>query len=181
MDIEEVWNRALQETEILRSRVTGLLSFEQTTLAYLFLAKSSVNIGDTVVRRGDIVVHKPLIFLPKYHPLFDGFDFKKDYGVDDDSVTIFLLMRGVQFPSLKYSHQSHTLDIFEGPLEEAVKQFKDQLERKEDIHTGLVAGPEDTWQFSLLMYVASLIEKSAPEDVETFLEQLRRKGSDLEM
>lgn len=176
MDIEEAWNRALKETEILRSRVRNLSSLEHTTLTYLFLARSSVNIGDTIVRKGDIVVHKPLIFLPKYHPLFDGFDFKKDYGVDDDSVTTFLLMRGVQFPSLKYSHKSYGLDIFEGPLEEAIKKFLDQLERKEDIHTGLVVGPEDAWQFSLLVYVATLVEKSAPDDIKTFLEQLRRKS-----
>lgn len=176
MDIDEVWNRALRETEILRSRISGLANLEATRLNYLFLAESMVNIGDTVVRRGDILVRKPLIFLPRYHPLFEGFEFKKDYGLDDDSVTTFLLMRGVQFPSLKYSHEAHRLDIFEGSLKEAIRQFKDQLERQEDIQTGLVVGPEDSWQFSLLIYVATLIERSAPEDVRQFLEQLRRMG-----
>lgn len=176
MDIDEIWYRALRETEIVRSRITNLLSLEATTLNYLFLAESTVNIGDTVVRKGNISIQKPLIFLPKYHPMFEGFDFKKDYNIDDDSVTTFLLMRGVQFPSLKYSHKTHSLDVFEGSLKEAIKEFQDQLERKEDIHTGLVIGPEDAWQFSLLIYAVSLVEKSAPEDVKTFLEHLRRKS-----
>lgn len=176
MDIDEVWDRAVRETQILRSRMSGLASHDTTRLNYLFLAESMVNIGDTVVRRGDILVCKPIIFLPRYHPLFEGFDFKKDYGLDEDSVTTFLLMRGVQFPSLKYSHKAHTLDIFEGSLKEAIREFKDQLERVEDIQTGLVVGPEDTWQFSLLIYVATLVERSAPEDIRRFLEQLRQRS-----
>ncbi len=177
MDLEEIWNRALQKTEIHRARIPNLSSIETTKLSYLFLAESTVNIGDTVVRRGEILIRKPLIFLPKYHPFFEGFDFKKDYGVDDDSVITFLLMRGVQFPSLKYSHQAYTLDIFEGTLKEAIKQSKDHLEREENIYTGLVSGPEDAWQFSLLIYAASLAERSAPKDIRIFLEELRRKSN----
>jgi hypothetical protein len=175
MDLDEKWEKALKNTEILRSRVSHLLSVEETCLPYIFLAESRVNIGDTVVRKGDVLVHKPLIFLPRYHPQFEGFDFKKDFGIDDDAMTTFLLMRGVQFPSLKYDHKLHSLDVYEGPLKKAVKEYKDQLEKKEDIHTGLIVGIEDLWQFSILVYVGALVIRSAPQDVKRFLDDLKKK------
>ncbi len=175
MNLEESWNKALAQTEIIRFRISYLSTFEATAIPYIFLAESTVNIGDTLVRRGKIIVQKPAIILPEDMPQFDGFDFEKDYQVNADMVRMFLLVRGISFPSLKYEHEISKLDIHEAPLEKAKVYFKEELERVEDVETGLIAGPEDTWQFSLLIYVGLLISKSLPSDLRRIWERFKDK------
>ncbi len=175
MDLEERWNKAVKKTEIIRSRLGKLLTFEDTGLPYIFLAESSVNIGDTVVRRGKILAHKPLIVLPRNFPQFDGFDFEKDYHVNDDVVRTLLLMRGITFPSLKYSNEISTVEVHEQSLEKAKKYFSLGLEKKEDVQCGLIIGSEDAWQFSILIYVDILMTKSASNDINKLLDDFKKK------
>jgi len=166
MSLQEKWERAIRETKILRPRLRGLLAFENTELPYTCLTKSVVN-----------VVHKPMIVLPRDLPQFEGFEFERDFDeVDEDEIGKFLLMRGVSFPMLKYSNQTYTVNLFEGPLEKAIGYFSRQLERKEDVHSGLITGPEDSWQFSVLMYVGTLAIRSAPHDIERLLDYLKKHG-----
>jgi hypothetical protein len=176
MDIQEAWEKALKNTEIIRSRVKALLTFATTDLPYILLSASSVNLGDTVVRKGKVLVEKPSLILPSNLPQFEGFDFEKELHFNEDTITNFFLVRGVKFPSLKYNNQTYSLDIYEGRLDKAIKHFSDQLQRKEDVHSGLIVGPEDCWQFSLLIFVCSMVVKSADGDIKNILEDLRRKG-----
>jgi len=173
MDLEEKWNMALAQTEIVRSRVLYLSALEITTIAYIFLAKSAVNLGDTIVRQGRILVHKPAIILPEDMPQFEGFEFEKDYQANADMIRMFFLVRGVSFPSLKYKHEVSKLDIYEGRLEKAKAYFKHELERTENVETGLIIGPEDIWQFSLLIYAGLLIGKSLPSDLRKLWEKFK--------
>lgn len=174
MELEELWQKALANTEILRARLSLLGSAESVPLDYIFLAESRVNIGDTVVRKGIVEVHKPLIFLPREFPIFSGFEFEKELGRDSQEISNFLLMRRVVFPSLRYKHLTCTLSVYEKPLSKAILDFKDLLEREEDVKTGLLKGCEDCWQFSVLIYVASQVTRSAPTDIKRFLDELRR-------
>ena len=173
MSLEEAWNKALAKTEITRSRISYLSAFEATALPYIFLAASSVNLGDTIVRRGKILVHRPAIILPEDMPQLEGFEFEKDYQTNADMVRMFLLVRGVSLPSLKYEHEISRLDIYEGRLEKAKVYFKQELERTENVQAGLIVGPEDTWQLSLLIYVGLLIGKSLPSDLRRLWEKFK--------
>jgi len=175
MDIQETWERALKNTEIIRSRVKALLTFAVTDLPYILLSKSAVNLGDTVVRKGKVFVEKPSLIVPSNLPQFEGFDFEKELHFNENTITNFFLVRGVKFPSLKYNNQTYSLDIYEGRLDKAMKHFSDQLQRKEDVHSGLIVGPEDCWQFSLLIFICSMVIKSADGDIKNILEDLRRK------
>ncbi len=176
MDIQGDWEKALEDTEIIRSRVKALSTFTATDLPYTLLSKSAVNLGDAVVRKGKVLVEKPSLIVPSNFPQFEGFDFEKDLHFNEDTMTNFLLLRGVKFPSLRYNNQIYSLDIYEGGLDKAVKHFSDRLQRKEDVHSGLIVGPEDCWQFSLLIFVCSVVAKSAEGDVNNILEDLRRRG-----
>jgi len=176
VDIEEKWERALEKTEILHSRLRGLLTFEATDLPYVFLGESVVNVGDTIVRKGKIVVDKPLLVLPPHYPQFEGFDFEENLKSNGDKIRTFLLLRGLSFHSLKYTNEISSLEIQEGSLEKASKKIKLDLECKEDVHTGLILGPEDCWQFSIMIYTGSLMSKSAPEDIKKILEKFKNKG-----
>ena len=114
MDIEETWERALKHTEIIRPRVKPLDTFKTTQLPYIFLAESSVNLGDCVVRMGEVMVEKPSIFLPPGSAQLDGFDFRDVSRKQQEMITNFFLVRGIEFPSFKYNNKTYSLDIFEG-------------------------------------------------------------------
>ncbi|MFH0839186.1 MAG: hypothetical protein V1893_03265 [Candidatus Omnitrophota bacterium] len=174
MNIEEKWQEALKSTEILRSRFMRLHTFNTTELPYIFLAESTINQGDTVVRKGSISVDKPLIMLPKDFPIFEGFDFKEDLHLDEDIVRSFFLVRGVRFPSLKYQNLTFNLDVYEGSLKEAIKFYGEILKRGEDITSGLIIGNEESWQFSILIYIAFMFSKSADEDMRRLFEKFKR-------
>ena len=91
----------------------------------------------------------------------------------------FLLVRGISFPSLKYNNKTHSLDIYEGHLEKAIGYYSDKLQQGEDVANGLVAGPEDFWQFSILIFIATQIMRSADSDIKRLLERFREERGDL--
>ena len=173
MDLEDLWNRALKQTEIIRARAMDLATFEATVLPYVFLAESSVNVGDTVVRKGHVLVERPSLILPS--PQFMGFAFEQDYHVSEDAVLNYLLIRGVKFPSLRYRHELSSLDLREGSLQNSIDHYTDQLTRAEDLQTGLVVGPEDVWQLSVLILVGSLVIRSSEGDLRRLLDEWRKR------
>ena len=175
MDIQELWDKARKRTEILRMRLQDLSTFEATVVPYTFLAESSLNAGDTVVRRGHVLIERPAIVLPNFSPQFEGFAFDRDLQLSDNALTTFLLVRGIQFPSLRYRHEVSSLDVFEDSLQRAVKHFSQQLAAAEDTKTGLVIGPEEAWQFSLVLLVGALVVRSAEGDLRRILDDWRKR------
>ncbi len=175
MELQGQWEKARKQTEIIRLRLQDLATFDATAVPYIFLAESALNQGDTVVRKGQVVIERPSIILPNFSPQFEGFAFDEDFHLSDEAVATFLLVRGVQFPSLKYRHQLSSLDVREQSLQKATEHFSRQLTVAEDITTGLVLGPEDAWQFSVLLLVGALVIRSAHGDVRRLLEEWRRR------
>ncbi len=172
MNIQDAWEKALKNTEIVRPRIQELSTFSATKLLYIALAESSVNNGDTIVRKGEILVEKPSLILPPYHPQFEGFEFEEK--LNQDVLTNFLLIRGITFPSLRYSNRTESLDLFEGGLKKGIEHHLDLLQRQEDVHTGLIAGPEDCWQFSVMVFIAGQVIKQAEGDIKRILDHHRR-------
>ena len=174
MNIQELWDKAVKKTEIVRPRVQPLSTHSVTHLPYICLSESAVNAGDTAVRRGEVLVERPVIALPRNLPQFEGFDFEKGMNVNEDFFKSFLLVRGIQFPSLKYNNKSYSLDVREGSLSRAIEHYKRELQAGENVHTGLVAGPEDCWQFSVLLFVCSQVARSADGDIRRLMDDMRR-------
>jgi len=175
MDIMDRWEKALKKTEIIRPRVQPLLTFATTEMPYIFLAESSLNIGDTVVRKGKIYAEKPAIILPENLPYFEGFDFEEAFDTSESMVTNFLFVRGIRFPSYKYNNKVESLDLVEGSLKKAEDRFRGKLQKKEDVHTGLIMGPEDCWQFSVLIYICNTVARSTDRDIKNILDEIDRK------
>ena len=175
MDLQDFWEKALRGTEVVRPRIQPLQTFAATHLPYIFLAESSLNVGDTVVRKGEVLVDKPALLLPSDMPLFEGLGFEQYSRLENDLLTSFLLLRGVRFPSLKYQNKIHTLDLCEGSLKKAIGHYSEQLQREENVSTGLVIGPEDCWQFSLLIFICMQVQKSADGDIQRLLEQYKKR------
>lgn len=173
MNIHDSWEKALKSTEIHRPRVQPLQTFEATQIPYVFLAESVVNKGDTVVRTGEVTVEKPSIILPPHLPQFEGFEFDKQFAGVEDYLTTFLLVRGIRFPSMKYENKVASLDVREEKLSKAIEFFSHKLQHQENVTTGLVIGPEDCWQFSVLIFICSQIARSAEGDIRKLFDRFR--------
>ncbi len=176
MDFQDAWGKALKETEIIRSRIMGLHTFDQTHVPYVLLSASSINPGDTVVRSGEVLVDRPSLILPPHIPQFEGFSFD-DLNGGEDALINFLLVRGVSLPSLKYNNKTNQLDVFEGKVDQAIAHFGNRLQREENTSTGLIVAPEDVWQFSLLIFICSQISRSSASDIRRLLEDFRRRNA----
>jgi len=174
MELEEQWEKAVESTQVLMSRVLYLAPSKMTWIPYIFLAESLVNAGDTVVRRGKVNMHKPAIILPENMPFFEGFEFEEGLKASDEALRTFFMIRGISFPSMRFKNQTSNVDVFEGSLEKAKAHFRDELEKEEDTQTGLVAGHAEGWQFSIMIYAAMLAAKSADSDIRWFEEKFRK-------
>ena len=178
MDFEEMWGKALKNTEIIRTRVRSLSMIGDTSVPYLLLSESSINIGDTIVRKGEVLVQRPSLFIPPNNPQFEGFEFDEEDVLDQNSLINFLIVRGISLPSLRYDNKTSSMDIYEGKLSKAVKHHEAILQQQEDVQTGLLIGPEDCWQFSILIFVCSQIIKNADQDIQRLLDEYHRKKDD---
>ena len=171
MDIQDAWERALKHTEIIRPRVKSLHASKDTLLPYIFLSESTLNLGDTVVRKGEVMVHKPALILPPHNPQFDGFDLDSDGAVGENNLVNFLLVRGVQMPSMQYNNTTHSLDVHEDGLHKAVSHYRNILQKKENVQAGLLTGPEDCWQFSVLIYICTQIVRNSEADIRHLMKK----------
>ena len=175
MSIHESWEKALKNTDIVRARVQALLTFAETKVPYILLSKSEINLGDTVIRKGEVSVDKPSIILPPHIPQFLGFDFESEAQFNREAIVNFLFVRGVTLPSLKYDNKTSSLDLYEGNVDTAVKHHLDVLQRTEDVHTGLIVGPEDCWQFSVLIFICTQVAKNSEIDIKRLLNEYKKR------
>ncbi len=176
MDLQALWDKALKDTEVIRTRLEELSTHDTTPLPYIFLAESALHEGDTIVRQGSVLVERAALFFPTAR--FEGFDFEHQMQLSDDAILNFLMVRGIRFPSLRYRHELSSLDIREGSLSQSVDHFQRTLQQREDTRTGLVIGPEDAWQLSMLIMVANVVGRSAEGDLRRLLDEWRRRRTD---
>ena len=175
MDVHSAWEKALQETNIVRSRVIGLQTFSETHVPYILLSPSTINEGDTVVRTGEVLVHRPSLILPPNIPQLEGFNFEGDDSFKEDTMINFLMVRGISLPSMKYDNKISSLNVFEGKIQAAIGVYGNQLQREENTSAGLICGPDDVWQLSLLIFVCSQIAKNSSVDIRRLLDEYHRK------
>ena len=177
MDIQQAFEKALKETEIIRSRVLSLQTFSDTHVPYILLSVSAINTGDTVVRRGEVLVQKPSLILPPNIPQLEGFEMDDESVLDTDTMINLLLVRGISLPSMKYNNQTSSLDIFEGQLDEAIKHYNDHLQVHENTTTGLLTGPQEVWPLSLMIFICGQVAKNSSVDIRKLLDQWHRKNN----
>ena len=177
MDGASAWEKALQETNIIRSRVTGLQTFSETQVPYILLSPSTVNEGDTVVRTGEVLVHRPSLILPPNVPQFEGFNFENESSFQENAMISFLMVRGITLPSMKYDNKIFSLNVFEGKIDDAIAFHANRLQREENTSAGLICGPDDVWQFSLVIFICSQIAKNSSVDIRRLLDEYHKKNN----
>ena len=176
MDIHSSWEKALRETHIIRSRITSLQTFSETQVPYILLSPSTINEGDTVVRTGEVLVHRPSLILPPHIPQLEGFNFDDEDSFKEDAMINFLMVRGITLPSMKYDNKIFSLDVFEGKMEDALGVYGNRMQREENTSAGLISGPDQVWQFSLLIFICSQIAKNSSTDIRRLLDEFHKKN-----
>ena len=176
MDIYDNWAKALKNTEIIRPRVHGLMARKDTQVPYIMLSESTINLGDTVVRKGEVLVERPALLLPPASPQLDGFEFDHADQFSQDAFMNFLLVRGIALPSMRYNNTTNSIDVFEGNLTRAVGSYREFLQQEENVTTGLITGPEDCWQFSVLVYICSQVARNAESDIRNLLKDFKNRS-----
>ena len=177
MDIHESWSKALRETDIIRTRVQSLQTFQETHVPYVLLSASSINPGDTVVRKGEVVVDRPSLILPPNIPQLEGFSLEGLDHFDQENMINFLLVRGISIPSLKYDNKTYSLDVFEGDVPAAIAHYGNLLQRQENTAAGLLTGPEEVWPFSLLIFICAQVTKNSSTDIRRLLDDHHRRNT----
>jgi len=175
MDSTLAWEIALRETNIIRSRVTGLQTFSETHVPYILLSPSTINEGDTVVRTGEVLVHRPSLILPPHIPQLEGFNFEGEDSFHENTMINFLMVRGITLPSMKYDNKIFSLNVFEGKIDDAIGVYGNRLQREENTSAGLICGPDQVWQLSLLIFVCSQIAKNSSTDIRRLLDEYHNK------
>ncbi len=175
MSLEELWHESLKKTEIVRLPLKRLLTFGATNFEYIFLAESLVNQGDTVVRKGKFVIDQPAIVLPRNSASFEGFADEAVGGLTDEALSSFFYVRGISFPSLKYKNEIYELDLFEGSLAQAEKNFLNQVREREDIATAIMIGADTSWQFSTILTACQMIDAHIDHDLKMILEKIKKR------
>ena len=175
MDVHSSWEKALRETNIIRSRISGLQTFSETHVPYVLLSPSSINDGDTVVRTGEVLVHRPSLILPPNIPQLEGFNQDEQDSFQEDAMINFLMVRGITLPSMKYDNKIFSLNVFEGTLDDAIGVYGNRLQREENTSSGLLCGPDDVWQFSLLIFICSQIAKNSSTDIRRLLDEYHKR------
>jgi hypothetical protein len=177
MDVHSAWEKALRETDIIRSRVLGLQTFGETQVPYILLSPSEINEGDTVVRTGEVLVHRPSLILPPNIPQLEGFDFGDEDSFIENTIINFLMVRGISLPSMQYDNKISSLDVFEGKVQDAIGVYGNRLQREENTSAGLICGPDAVWQFSLLIFICSQIAKNSSTDIRRLLDEYHKKNN----
>lgn len=177
MDAHSAWEKALRETNIVRSRITELQTFSETHVPYTLLSSSTVNMGDTVVRTGEVVVERPSLILPPNIPQLEGFSFEEEDSFKEDTMINFLMIRGITLPSMKYDNKVFSLNVFEGNIDDAIGVYGNRMQREENTSAGLICGPDDVWQLSLLIFICSQIAKNSSADIRRLLDEYRHKNN----
>lgn len=176
MSLEDLWNKALRTTEIVRLPIKRLVTFGVSECNYVFLAPSEVNKGDTTVRKGRIDIDRPSLVLPQAGPLFEGFSGSSGSEINDEMLQKFFYLRGIHFPQLKYTNEPYKLDLFEGSLMQAEKKFNEEVRYKEQVNTGIVIGEDASWQFSVILMACHLIDTHIDSDLKAILDRIRKKN-----
>jgi hypothetical protein len=170
----EKFKRYWEKTEIFREYARMLYTFGDTELPYVFLAQHPNFEDRTVVRKGLMSVKKPHILLPgsQQGPEF-GEGFAEDEALPEDAA---YLIRGLRLPYSKVTNRPAVKEEMEyGEVDQIAEQFDRRLEKARDRETGLLKGPAQAMEVSLMRYSLGLIIKSAPDNVEQFFEHLRRQ------
>ena len=167
-DLEAKIERAWKATEILRHSQQLLFTFGDTELPYTVVSESQMSAGDTVVRRGEVMVKKPLILAPPWRrdAAFEGFTSEGEAGAQ------LLIHRLAYIPPYRYRNRAQSLSVTSGGLGETAERIRKQLDDGEDTAMAVIRGDAELWEVSVMRYCIEQMIQSTPHNIQ----ELRERG-----
>jgi len=170
---EECW----RATEVIREYQRMLFTFGDMEVPYVLITEHSRFKDRAVITKGVVMLQRPQILLPSQYggPQFqEGFE-----HADAIPPEAAFLLRAMQLPYSKISNRPVADEYMEyGSLQSVLDKFDREMESREDTETGLIKGPPEGADVSLMRYSLGLAIKSAPGNVREFFEHLRRQRGD---
>ena len=167
---EECW----KATEIIREYQRMLFTFGDMEVPYVLVTEHDRFKDRAVIRRGVVMLQKPQIFLPSH---YGGPQFREGFEhADAIPPEATFLLRAMQLPYCQIRNRPVAREHMEyGGLQSILDRFEREMENQEDTETGLIKGPSEGADVSLMRYSLGLAIKSAPGNVREFFEHLRRQ------
>lgn len=167
---EECW----KATEVIREYQRMLFTFGDMEVPYVLVTEHSLFKDRAVIRKGVVMLQRPQILLPPYYA---GLQFQEGFEhADALPPEAAFLLRAMQLPYSKISNRLIANEYMEyGDLKSVLDKFERELESQDDTETGLIKGPPEGADISLMRYSLGLAVKSAPGNVKEFFEHLRRQ------
>ena len=151
---------ALKNTKILKQTRLYISTFLSTELPYYVLTEAPDR--ETELRRGKVLVEKPMIITPHYlaESHFEGFG-------EDQMEYLKQMMQHPAFRGLDYQFKNvdSKVDLIEKEFKDVVEMVSKEIER-ENKYAGVIHGIMGMWSVSLMKYILGIIGKSFPGNIE---------------
>lgn len=167
---EECW----RATEVIREYQRMLFTFGDMEVPYVLVTEHGRFKDRAVIRKGVVMLQRPQILLPPYYA---GLRFQEGFEhADAMPPEAAFLLRAMQLPYSQISNRLIASEYMEyGDLKSVLDKFEAEMESQDDTETGLIKGPPEGADISLMRYSLGLAVKSAPGNVREFFEHLRRQ------
>ncbi len=169
----QLFENAMRETRVIYAPDRRIEAFGDTVFNFRLLTESLDDPQLCCVRSGRIEALRPRILRPE-HLMGLSLD-----GFGEEATALFDWMQenGASFQALiEYGFQFRRVDLKEEMVHEAMDLLEDQL-RDEALRSGdplraVIAGVEDAWEASLLIFMLTMIQES--HEINLF--DMRRRG-----
>ena len=166
-EVREQFEYAWKNTKIIRHVERSLFTFGDSTLPYYIVAEAILNKNHTVVREGEVVVKRPMVYTPYADsPVFEGF------GDKEKESAFFIIQRLAYIPPYKYQNDSKHIYVSPSPLDEAVQKLNQRLDSEDNRLVAIIKGAAEMWEVSVMRYAIERMVKSMPSNIT----ELKEKG-----
>jgi hypothetical protein len=168
-EMERRFTKAWSAVRIARPVHYSLFTFGESVLPYFLVCGDVQARNPASVRRGEVVVQRPLIITPETaQPELRNF-FESD---EEEGLAEFLLSRVAHFRHLKFDNRSGVQRSAEEPLDAAVERLNRQLDDQQEDRIAILTSPPNLAGIAVLRYAAERIWQSAPSNIQ----ELRERG-----
>ncbi len=153
----------LDNTRILRLPKRKIATFGTTNVHYYLVAEPVENVVE--IRKGKVLVEKPLIISPPGSEMSDRFEGFGKYQNSRVFLSFFRkYMRGLYY-NFKFRNELEETNMVYNSFDRVIKRINEMVD-KEEKSTGIVKGADaETGIISLIKFIRELIEVSAESNI----------------
>lgn len=159
MEVDEKIQRAIQNTEVLRSPQQTLATFGSTNIYYYIITELVANTN--IVREGRVIAAKPKIVTPAYLANLDGFS---------GQARRYIEMMAQRYPRelgifYSYKNEPKEMNIVTESLNQVVDKINQRIDSQGNPLSAIIKGVEELWDVSLLKFTYELTNNSVHNNV----------------